>query len=84
MIAYRAPGAQRPNSSGDIITQFGFDAEAVTSWIEQVRSRGIQWQIRGEVPESAGSGGCCPSRDGSVSRPVPGSASGRQRNRSGS
>ncbi|HEX6195520.1 MAG TPA: methylenetetrahydrofolate reductase [Jiangellaceae bacterium] len=39
---------------GSIITQFGFDAEAVVRWIGEVRSRGIRLPIRVGVPGPAG------------------------------
>ncbi len=37
-----------------IITQFGFDAEAVLNWAEQVRGRGVTLPIRIGVPGPAG------------------------------
>lgn len=40
--------------SGTIITQFGFDAEQVLAWVEQVRLRGIELPIRIGVPGPAG------------------------------
>lgn len=39
---------------GSIITQFGFDAEAVVRWIGEVRDRGIRLPIRVGVPGPAG------------------------------
>lgn len=39
---------------GDIITQFGFDAEPVLTWIEQLRERGIGLPVRVGVPGPAG------------------------------
>lgn len=39
---------------GSIITQFGFDADAVLSWAEQVRGKGITLPIRVGVPGPAG------------------------------
>lgn len=39
---------------GDLITQFSFDAAAVLTWIEDVRSRGIHLPIRIGVPGPAG------------------------------
>jgi methylenetetrahydrofolate reductase (NADPH) len=39
---------------GSIITQFGFDAEPVLTWIEQVRARGVDLPIRIGVPGPAG------------------------------
>lgn len=39
---------------GSVITQFGFDADAVLTWAEQVRGRGIDLPIRIGVPGPAG------------------------------
>ncbi|WP_327063325.1 methylenetetrahydrofolate reductase [Leifsonia sp. Root112D2] len=39
---------------GTIITQFGFDVDAVITWIEAVRGRGIELPIRIGVPGPAG------------------------------
>lgn len=39
---------------GSIITQFGFDADAVLRWIGQVRGRGIRLPIRVGAPGPAG------------------------------
>ena len=39
---------------GTIITQFGFDADAVVDWIEAVRARGIDLPVRVGVPGPAG------------------------------
>jgi methylenetetrahydrofolate reductase (NADPH) len=39
---------------GDIITQFGFDADPVLAWIEAVRERGITLPVRIGVPGPAG------------------------------
>jgi methylenetetrahydrofolate reductase (NADPH) len=40
--------------SGDVITQFGFDADAVFRYVEAVRARGINLPIRVGVPGPAG------------------------------
>ncbi|MFJ4963365.1 methylenetetrahydrofolate reductase [Streptomyces sp. NPDC088729] len=40
--------------SGDIITQFGFDADPVLAWVEEVRGRGIDAPVRIGVPGPAG------------------------------
>ncbi|WP_406333946.1 methylenetetrahydrofolate reductase [Streptomyces sp. NBC_00203] len=40
--------------SGSVITQFGFDADPVLAWIEDVRRRGIGLPIRIGVPGPAG------------------------------
>ncbi|MEU1400867.1 methylenetetrahydrofolate reductase [Streptomyces sp. NPDC005728] len=45
-------GAQR--IAGDVITQFGFDADAVLRWVEAVRARGVGLPIRIGVPGPAG------------------------------
>lgn len=39
---------------GSIITQFGFDADAVLRWVGEVRDRGIRLPIRVGVPGPAG------------------------------
>jgi methylenetetrahydrofolate reductase (NADPH) len=39
---------------GDIITQFGFDAAPVLTWLEEVRERGIDLPVRIGVPGPAG------------------------------
>lgn len=40
--------------SGDVITQFGFDADPVLAWVEAVRKRGIDVPVRVGVPGPAG------------------------------
>ncbi|MFE0514791.1 methylenetetrahydrofolate reductase [Streptomyces sp. NPDC058964] len=40
--------------AGDVITQFGFDAEVVLGWVERVRERGVELPIRVGVPGPAG------------------------------
>ncbi|WP_040831881.1 methylenetetrahydrofolate reductase [Nocardia jiangxiensis] len=40
--------------AGSVVTQFGFDSDAVLDWVEQVRSRGITLPIRVGVPGPAG------------------------------
>lgn len=40
--------------AGDVITQFGFDADAAIAWIAEVRDRGIDLPIRVGVPGPAG------------------------------
>ncbi|MEU4262899.1 methylenetetrahydrofolate reductase [Streptomyces argenteolus] len=39
---------------GDVITQFGFDADPVLTWVEAVRKRGIDTPVRIGVPGPAG------------------------------
>jgi methylenetetrahydrofolate reductase (NADPH) len=53
MIAKLA-GIRDQGMSPVIITQFGFDADAVARWIGQVRERGIDAPIRVGVPGPAG------------------------------
>ncbi|MFJ9819183.1 methylenetetrahydrofolate reductase [Streptomyces sp. NPDC101151] len=45
-------GAQR--IAGDVITQFGFDADAVLGWVADVRARGVGLPVRIGVPGPAG------------------------------
>ncbi|MEU6064423.1 methylenetetrahydrofolate reductase [Streptomyces sp. NPDC047082] len=45
-------GAQR--LAGDVITQFGFDADRVLTWVERARERGVGLPIRIGVPGPAG------------------------------
>lgn len=45
-------GAER--LAGDVITQFGFDVDPVLTWVEAVRSRGVDLPIRIGVPGPAG------------------------------
>jgi methylenetetrahydrofolate reductase (NADPH) len=40
--------------TGDVITQFGFDADAVLGWLEAVRARGVHLPVRIGVPGPAG------------------------------
>jgi methylenetetrahydrofolate reductase (NADPH) len=42
--------------TGNVVTQFSFDADAVVAWIEQVRDRGITVPIRVGVPGPTGVG----------------------------
>jgi methylenetetrahydrofolate reductase (NADPH) len=42
--------------TGEIITQFGFDADPVLDWIAAVRERGIDAPVRVGVPGPAGAG----------------------------
>ncbi|MFJ1644309.1 methylenetetrahydrofolate reductase [Streptomyces sp. NPDC088258] len=44
----------RHGLSGDVITQFGFDAEPVLRWVEELRKRGIGAPVRVGVPGPAG------------------------------
>ncbi|MGN5381037.1 methylenetetrahydrofolate reductase [Streptomyces lasalocidi] len=47
-----AIGAQR--FGGDVITQFGFDADPVLTWLEATRARGVRLPVRIGVPGPAG------------------------------
>ncbi|MGW5335973.1 methylenetetrahydrofolate reductase [Streptomyces bauhiniae] len=40
--------------AGDVITQFGFDADAVLTWLEALRGRGVRLPVRVGVPGPAG------------------------------
>lgn len=42
------------DKAGDIVAQFGFDADTVIRWIEDVRNRGIDLPIRVGIPGPAG------------------------------
>ncbi|WP_330351296.1 methylenetetrahydrofolate reductase [Streptomyces sp. NBC_00582] len=53
-LAEKANALAAEGLSGDIITQFGFDANAVLTWIEEVRGRDIELPIRVGVPGPAG------------------------------
>ncbi|MFD7428048.1 methylenetetrahydrofolate reductase [Streptomyces sp. NPDC059818] len=44
----------RRGLSGDVITQFGFDADPVLAWVEALRKRGIDAPVRVGVPGPAG------------------------------
>ncbi|MEP9380744.1 methylenetetrahydrofolate reductase [Nocardioides cheoyonin] len=50
----KATELARHDLAGDVITQFGFDVDAVIGWIEQVRERGIGLPIRVGVAGPAG------------------------------
>ncbi|MGW2488030.1 methylenetetrahydrofolate reductase [Streptomyces sp. NPDC001606] len=47
-----AIGAER--FTGDVITQFGFDADPVLGWLEAARARGVRLPVRIGVPGPAG------------------------------
>ncbi|MEV4345823.1 methylenetetrahydrofolate reductase [Actinoplanes sp. NPDC049596] len=51
LAALRARGLE-----GEIITQFGFDADPVLDWIAALRSHGIEVPVRVGVPGPAGAG----------------------------
>jgi methylenetetrahydrofolate reductase (NADPH) len=53
-LAGKTAELARRDLAGEIITQFGFDADAVLSWIGEVRQRGITLPVRVGVPGPAG------------------------------
>jgi methylenetetrahydrofolate reductase (NADPH) len=53
-LADKAAALDAHGLSGSIITQFGFDADAVLRWTEQVRQRGIPLPVRVGVPGPTG------------------------------
>ncbi|MFI6366187.1 methylenetetrahydrofolate reductase [Nocardia sp. NPDC050630] len=50
----KAAALTEHNLSGEVITQFGFDVDAVIDWIEQTRARDVTLPIRVGVPGPAG------------------------------
>ncbi|MFG1928795.1 methylenetetrahydrofolate reductase [Cryptosporangium sp. NPDC048952] len=50
----KAAALREQSLPGTIITQFGFDSDAVLTWVEAVRDRGIDLPIRIGVPGPAG------------------------------
>lgn len=50
----KAAALAEQGNAGSIVTQFGFDVDAVIAWIEAVRGRGIDLPIRVGVPGPAG------------------------------
>ncbi|WP_345066664.1 methylenetetrahydrofolate reductase [Leifsonia kafniensis] len=50
----KSAALQAQNLPGVILTQFGFDVDAVIAWVEAVRARGIDLPIRIGVPGVAG------------------------------
>jgi methylenetetrahydrofolate reductase (NADPH) len=52
----KAAELARQGLSGSIITQFGFDVDAVVAWIERVRSLGVDLPVRVGVPGPASVG----------------------------
>ena len=53
-IADKSAVLRKQELPGSVITQFAFDADAVLSWVEAVRERGIDLPIRIGVPGPAG------------------------------
>ncbi|MER6077152.1 methylenetetrahydrofolate reductase [Streptomyces sp. NPDC001833] len=53
-LEQKAAALAEEGLTGDVITQFGFDPEAVLGWIERLRERGIDLPVRVGVPGPAG------------------------------
>lgn len=53
-LEQKSAALQQQELGATIITQFGFDADAVLSWIRDVRDRGIDTEIRVGAPGPAG------------------------------
>ena len=53
-IEAKAAALAQQQLPGTVITQFGFDADPVLSWVEAVRARGIELPVRIGVPGPAG------------------------------
>ncbi|MFI8347208.1 methylenetetrahydrofolate reductase [Streptomyces sp. NPDC085596] len=50
----KAAALEAAGLAGDVITQFGFDADAVLTWLEDLRGRGVHLPVRVGVPGPAG------------------------------
>ncbi|MBV1950165.1 methylenetetrahydrofolate reductase [Streptomyces sp. BV129] len=50
----KAAALEAAGLTGDVITQFGFDADAVLTWLEALRGRGVHLPVRVGVPGPAG------------------------------
>ncbi|MFG2812667.1 methylenetetrahydrofolate reductase [Streptomyces sp. NPDC048410] len=50
----KAAALEEAGLAGEVITQFGFDADAVLSWLEALRGRGVHLPVRVGVPGPAG------------------------------
>ncbi|UDY23468.1 methylenetetrahydrofolate reductase [Nocardioides sp. Kera G14] len=50
----KAAALREAQIPGDVITQFGFDVDAVLEWIAEARRRGVEMPIRVGVPGPAG------------------------------
>ncbi|MEU8819198.1 methylenetetrahydrofolate reductase [Actinoplanes sp. NPDC048796] len=55
-VADKSAALARHALGGDIITQFGFDADPVLDWIAALRERGLHSPVRVGVPGPAGAG----------------------------
>ncbi|MBL1103406.1 methylenetetrahydrofolate reductase [Streptomyces sp. 5-8] len=50
----KAAAIEADRFTGDVITQFGFDADPVLTWLEDLRARGVHLPVRIGVPGPAG------------------------------
>ncbi|MGV9790706.1 methylenetetrahydrofolate reductase [Streptomyces sp. NPDC003435] len=50
----KAAALEEAGLAGEVITQFGFDADAVLTWLEALRGRGVHLPVRVGVPGPAG------------------------------
>jgi len=53
-LADKASALRERGLDGSVVTQFGFDPDAVLAWLEQVRDRGVDLPVRVGVPGPAG------------------------------
>lgn len=53
-IEEKAAVLREQGLDGSVITQFGFDVEPVLTWVEELRSRGVDLPVRVGVPGPAG------------------------------
>ncbi|MGW2211221.1 methylenetetrahydrofolate reductase [Streptomyces sp. NPDC001781] len=53
-LTEKAAALHEAGLAGDVITQFGFDADAVLTWLEALRGRGVHLPVRVGVPGPAG------------------------------
>lgn len=53
-LTRKAAALAEQGLGGSVVTQFGFDADAVLGWIEEARARGVALPVRVGVPGPAG------------------------------
>jgi len=53
-VTDKAAALRRRGLDGSVVTQFGFDADAVLTWLEEARDRGVDLPVRVGVPGPAG------------------------------
>lgn len=53
-LTAKAAAIEEAGLAGDVITQFGFDADAVLTWLQALRGRGVHLPVRVGVPGPAG------------------------------